>query len=141
MNKKVFTIIIGFIAGLAISGVLSDAITFANNSINRTRGAWYSSSAERSVARGNLDTALKYYDKAFKYLKPSYKSAYAKARNNQALVLLEVSENNNDVAGMRRAIEYFAEALNIYTDLSENRLKNETQLNLDHAINILAEHS
>jgi len=139
MNKKTVTILVGFLAGFAVSGLLFDAISFVHRRYNRARAAWNISRAERLLGQNMFDLALVQYDRAFTRLTPQLNARiYAQNRNNQALILMEVSTLQNDIAGMQRAVKYFASALNTYTDLVGDQTRmHQVQVNLDNAVQTL----
>ena len=127
------TIIIGFIAGLAISGVLGDLIVFANNSAGRVSAALSVSRAEKLIAGGNFEQAAYQYRKALKKINPENKKLTAKTKNNLGICVFTVAEQKRDTEGVKEAILIFLESLEIYKEMSDAESVKQVETNIFEA--------
>ncbi|MCL2485062.1 MAG: hypothetical protein FWF00_05630 [Endomicrobia bacterium] len=133
------TIIIGFIAGLAISGVLGDIIVGINNSAGRISSAWTVSRADKFAAGGNFSQAITEYEKALKKIKPKNKKLIAKVKNNLALSIFNISEPAKYQAGVEEALLIFAESLELYKEINDVEGINQVETNIKEAGKVLQE--
>ncbi len=131
--KTIATIIIGFIAGLAISGVLGDMIVAVNNSAGKVSAAWSVSRAEKHVAGGNFSSAITEYEKALKKIKPQNKKLMAKVKNNLAMCLFAVADDAKDVKGIENSLTVFSESLEIYKEMSDTESIKQVENNISEA--------
>ena len=131
--KQIAVIIIGFIAGLAISGVLGDLIVVVSNSVGRISSAWSVSQAEREIAGGNFLQAQKHYEKALQKIDPQNKKLLAKTKNNYALAIYYDAAENNDAAQIEKSREIFKEALMLYEELGDEASAQEVEENIKTA--------
>jgi tetratricopeptide (TPR) repeat protein len=136
-NKPVVTIIVGFIAGLAISGVLGDMITAANNAAGRISSVWSVSRAEKYIAGGNFAKAVKEYDKALKKINPSNKKLLAKVKNNMALSAFTEADKAGNAGKIRESLVMFAESLDLYKELNDSESIAQVETNIKEAAAVL----
>ena len=71
------TVIVGFIAGLVISGVLFDAFVYIGKSFNRISVAWTVSKAEKSFSAGRFSDAVLLYEKVLPKINIENKRLYS----------------------------------------------------------------
>ncbi|MCL2335103.1 MAG: hypothetical protein FWC57_03460 [Endomicrobia bacterium] len=131
--KPVATIIVGFIAGLAISGVLGDIIVAVNNSAGRISAAWSISKAEKYAAGGNFESASAEYEKALKKINPGNKKLLAKTKNNLAMCVFSIADANKDAAAIKKSIEIFSQSLALYKDAGDTESISQVETNLKEA--------
>jgi tetratricopeptide (TPR) repeat protein len=136
--KPVITIIAGFIAGLAISGVLGDMIVAVNNAAGRVSSAWYVSKAEKHIAGGNFTQAVNEYEKALKKIKPSNKKLLAKVKNNMALSIFTEADKEKNIEKIKESAVMFAESLEIYKELNDSESIKQVVTNIKEAESVLA---
>lgn len=127
------TIIIGFIAGLAVSGVIGDMIVAVNNAAGRVTSAWSVSKAEKYIAGGDYSKAVKEYKKAEKKISPSNKKLLAKVKNNMALSIFTEADKEQNIENIRESIEMFAESLDLYKELNDSESIKQVETNIKEA--------
>ncbi|MDR2427153.1 MAG: hypothetical protein LBD46_08270 [Endomicrobium sp.] len=132
-NKPAVTIIVGFIAGLVISGILIDIIGLINNSADRVLSAWYVSKSEKYIAVGNFSRAAKEYEKALKKIKPNNKKLLAKIKNNLALIVFTEAEKKGNKSKIKESLEMFEESLNLYKALNDSESAKQVEINIKEA--------
>ncbi|AKL98290.1 hypothetical protein [Endomicrobium proavitum] len=137
--KRPATIIIGFIAGLAISGVLGDLIIAASSSAGRISSAWSISKAEKFYAGGNFSESLNEYEKALGKVKPDNKKLIAKIKNNQALNVFAIADKAKDKSQIKKSLELFNESLKIYEEIKDTQGAAEVNVNIGEAKKALKE--
>jgi len=131
--KKLATVLVGFIAGLAISGVLGDLIVAVHNSAGRISAARSISRAEKDYAGGNFSEGLIEYEKALGKIKPDNKILLAKVKNDMGLGEFNLAAENKDAARMEKSILLFKDALALYKETGNAELAAQTQTNLNTA--------
>ncbi|MCL2390425.1 MAG: hypothetical protein FWD54_07380 [Endomicrobia bacterium] len=131
--KAFATIIIGFIAGLAISGVLGDIIVAVNNSAGRMSSAWTISKADKFAAGGNFSQAAAEYENALKKIKPENKKLIAKVKNNLALCVFNVADTAKDPKGIEKSLSIFSESLELHKELNDSESVKQTETNISEA--------
>lgn len=127
------TIIIGFIAGLAVSGVIGDMIVAVNNAAGRVTSAWSVSKAEKYIAGGDYSKAVKEYKKAEKKISPSNKKLLAKVKNNMALSIFTEADKEQNIENIRESIEMFAESRDLYKELNDSESIKQVETNIKEA--------
>ncbi|MCL1972867.1 MAG: hypothetical protein FWG57_07785 [Endomicrobia bacterium] len=132
--KVLATIVIGFIAGLAISGVLGDIIVAVNNSAGRISSAWTISRAEKFAAGGNFAQAAAEYEKALKKIKPENKKLIAKVKNNMALSIFAEADKEGNAERIRESLEMFSESLALHKELNDSESIKQVETNIEEAI-------
>jgi len=138
MKKQLATVIIGFIAGLAISGVLGDLIVAVNNSAGRISSAWSISKAEKYVAGGNFEAASAEYEKALKKINPDNKKLLAKTENNLAMCVFSIADKKNDALGIKRSIGIFSESLALSKETGDSQSISQVETNINEAEAVLS---
>jgi len=127
------TLIIGFIAGLVISGILADVFSYAGKSLNRINVARIISKAERSFADERFSDAVSLYEKALAKINPDNKILYAKTKNNLALSIYKKAEIEKDDVGFAKALDLFLQAQAVYAHTDNKKLSEETDKNIQAA--------
>ena len=131
--KPLATIIIGFIAGLAISGVLGDLIVAVNKAAGRASVAWTVSKAQKAFTAGDYSLAYSRYQKALKNIPPNNKILLAKTKNNAALSLFNLSYDEKNIIGVENAISIFNESLAIYKEIPDLENAKQVETNIAEA--------
>ena len=129
------TLIIGFIAGIVISGILFDAISYIGKSFNRVSVAWTISRAEKSFSNERFSDAVLLYEKALPKINPDNKLLYAKTKNNLALSIFKNAELLKSIKDIEKSIELFQEAEKIYLGIDDKELAGQTSKNIQIAQN------
>ncbi|MDD2523709.1 MAG: hypothetical protein WCS83_05700 [Endomicrobiia bacterium] len=129
------TLIIGFIAGIVISGILFDAISYIGKSFNRVSVAWTISRAEKSFSNERFSDAVLLYEKALPKINPDNKLLYAKTKNNLALSIFKNAELLKNIKDIEKSIELFQEASKIYLGIDDKELAGQTSKNIQIAQN------
>ena len=135
--KQLATILIGFIAGLVISGVLGDIIVAVNTSAGRISAAWMVSRAEKHIAGGNFSKAVEEYEKALPKISLKNKKLLAKVKNNMALSKFTLADNGKDREGIEEAILMFSESLELYKELGDTESIKQVETNMQEAQYVL----
>lgn len=130
------TLIIGFIAGIVISGILFDAISYIGKSFNRVSVAWTISRAEKSFSNERFSDAVLLYEKALPKINPDNKLLYAKTKNNLALSIFKNAELLKNIKDIEKSIELFQQAEKIYLEIKDKELAEQTSKNIQIAQNI-----
>lgn len=127
------TVIVGFIAGLVISGVLFDAFVYIGKSFNRISVAWTVSKAEKSFLAGRFSDAVLLYEKVLPKINIENKRLYAKTKNNLALSIFRNAELSNNINDVSKSIDIFLEAEQIYLAMNDKELSEQTAKNIQAA--------
>jgi len=135
--KALATIIIGFIAGLAISGVLGDLIDLGRFCAGRIQAAWLTSMAANDLAGAKYSAAAKKYSKALTKISPKNKNLTAKTKSNLALSILLQAQQDNDKEAAQSALLIFHEALELFKEIPDEQKAQETQTNIQEAEKII----
>ncbi len=147
-NKNVFvTIVVGFIFGLVISGILGDLISFGISAVERISCSWSVSKAEKYIADGDFEKAKIEYEKILNNKKIDNQKIIAKVKNNLALIIFTQGDKENNLTKIENSIKMFSQSLEIYERLKDvdsiKKLKNNIEqaqkvyLNLQNENNIL----
>ncbi|MEA5000387.1 MAG: hypothetical protein VB017_00710 [Endomicrobiaceae bacterium] len=133
MKNLWMTVIVGFIAGLVISGVLFDAFVYIGKSFNRISVAWTVSKAEKSFSAGRFSDAVLLYEKVLPKINIENKRLYAKTKNNLALSIFRNAELSNNINDVSKSIDIFLEAEQIYLAMNDKELSEQTAKNIQAA--------
>ena len=130
MKNIVVTVVIGFITGLVISGILFDVIKYVGKSFNRVSVSWNISKAEKAYSNGRFSDSVLIYKKVLPKIDPDNKTLIAKTKNNLALSLYKnyLTTNNNEE--LNEALTLFKEAEAIYVEIGNNELAEQTAKNI-----------
>ena len=130
MKNIAVTVIVGFITGLVISGILFDVIKYVGKSFNRVSVSWNISKAEKAYSGGRFSDSVLIYKKALPKIDLDNKTLIAKTKNNLALSLYKnyLTTNNNEE--LNEALNLFKEAETIYLEIGNNELAEQTAKNI-----------
>lgn len=130
MKNIVVTVVVGFITGLVISGILFDIIKYVEKSFNRVSVSWNISKAEKFYSNGRFFDSVLVYKKTLPKISSKNKVLLAKTKNNLALSLYKnyLTTNNNEE--LNEALNLFKEAKNIYLEIGNNELADQTAKNI-----------
>ena len=134
------TIIIGFIAGMVIGGVMGDVILYVGAKVNSIRVAKAIKSADYLLSKDLNEKALEVYRSAAGKVSLKREPAkYAFVQNKEGIAYLKIAAASDTVSNVENAIASFRGALKVYL-LSKYPLQYaETQNNLGNAYSILAD--
>lgn len=140
MKVTSLSIILGFIVGLILSGVLIDVYSYIKNSVDRIIIARNISKAEKYVKDGQYQQAIEIYEKVYAKIKPKKEKNYSlfgKVANNLGLSLVEnsggIKSKNKDLLSskqMKKALEMFKEAKDSFTKIKNKTLADQTEQNI-----------
>ena len=82
MKNIAVTVIVGFITGLVISGILFDVIKYIGKSFNRVSVSWNISKAEKFYSNGRFSDSVLIYKKTLPKISKDNKILLAKTKNN-----------------------------------------------------------
>jgi len=91
------TVIVGFITGLVISGILFDVIKYIGKSFNRVSVSWNISKAEKFYSNGRFSDSVLIYKKTLPKIGSDNKILLAKTKNNLALAMLKEIEIGKNI--------------------------------------------
>ncbi|WP_372519711.1 hypothetical protein [Candidatus Ruminimicrobiellum ovillum] len=130
MKNIIVTVIVGFITGLVISGILFDVIKYVGKSFNRVSVSWNISKAEKAYSNGRFSDSVLIYKKTLPKIDFDNKTLIAKTKNNLALSLYKnyLTTNNNEE--LNEALTLFKEAETIYMEIGNNELAEQTAKNI-----------
>lgn len=130
MKNIAVTVIVGFITGLVISGILFDVIKYVGKSFNRVSVSWNISKAEKAYSGGRFSDSVLIYKKTLPKIDLDNKTLIAKTKNNLALSLYKnyLTTNNNEE--LNEALKLFKEAETIYLEIGNNELAEQTAKNI-----------
>ena len=97
MKNIVVTVIVGFITGLVISGILFDVIKYVGKSFSRVSVSWNISKAEKAYSNGRFSDSVLIYKKTLPKIDSNNKLLIAKIKNNLALAILKEIELKNNI--------------------------------------------
>ena len=97
MKNIVVTVIVGFITGLVISGILVDVIKYVGKSFNRVSISWNISKAEKAYSNERFSDSISIYKKTLPKIDSENKILIAKIKNNLALSILKNIEKENSI--------------------------------------------
>ena len=130
MKNIAVTVIVGFITGLVISGILFDVIKYIGKSFNRVSVSWNISKAEKFYSNGRFSDSVLIYKKTLPKISKDNKILLAKTKNNLGLSLYKdytVTKNNDE---LNEALSLFNEAKTIYTEINNTNLADQTDKNI-----------
>ena len=139
MKATSLSIILGFIVGLILSGVLVDIYSYVKGSVDRIIIARNISKAEQYVKDGQYQQAIEIYEKVYAKIKPKKEkneSLFGKVANNLGLSLVENSrtnKNGNDLLNskqVQKAVELFKEAKSSFIKIKNQTLADQTEYNI-----------
>ena len=94
MKNIIVTVIVGFITGLVISGILFDVIKYIGKSFNRVHIAWNISKAEKFYSNERFSDSISLYNEVIPKIAPSNKLLLAKTKNNLALAMINKAKKD-----------------------------------------------
>ncbi|MBR3627507.1 MAG: hypothetical protein IKN42_01515 [Elusimicrobia bacterium] len=130
MKNIVVTVIVGFITGLVISGILFDVIKYIGKSFNRVSVSWNISKAEKFYSNGRFSDSVFVYKKIIPKISPENKVLLAKTKNNLALSLYKnylITKNSEE---LNESLTLFKEAETIYLEIGNQELAEQTAKNI-----------
>jgi len=130
MKNVAVTVIVGFITGLVISGILFDVIKYIGKSFNRVSVSWNISKAEKFYSNGRFSDSVLIYKKTLPKISKDNKILLAKTKNNLGLSLYKnytITKNNDE---LNEALSLFNEAKTIYTEINNTNLADQTDKNI-----------
>ena len=130
MKNIAVTVIVGFITGLVISGILFDVIKYVGKSFNRVSVSWNISKAEKFYSTGRFSDSVLMYKKTLPKISSDNKILLAKTKNNLALSLYKNYLTTNNDEELNEALNLFKEAENIYLEIGNNELADQTAKNI-----------
>ena len=130
MKNIAVTVIVGFITGLVISGILFDVIKYVGKSFNRVSVSWSISKAEKLYSNGRFSDSVLMYKKVLPKIDLENKILIAKTKNNLALSLYKNYLITKDKENLDEALDLFKEAEAIYLEIGNNELAEQTSKNL-----------
>ncbi len=130
MKNVAVTVIVGFITGLVISGILFDVIKYIGKSFNRVSVSWNISKAEKFYSEGRFSDSALVYKKTLPKIDSDNKVLLAKTKNNLGLSLYKNYLNSKDINELNEALTLFNEAKTIYLETDNTDLANQTDKNI-----------
>ena len=130
MKNVAVTVIVGFITGLVISGILFDVIKYIGKSFNRVSVSWNISKAEKFYSEGRFSDSALVYKKTLPKIDSDNKVLLAKTKNNLGLSLYKNYLNSKDKNELNEALTLFNEAKTIYLEINNTDLANQTDKNI-----------
>lgn len=130
MKNIAVTVIVGFITGLVISGILFDVIKYVGKSFNRVSVSWNISKAEKAYSNGRFSDSVLIYKKTLPKIDSDNKTLIAKTKNNLALSLYKNYLTTNNSEELNEALKLFKEAETIYLEIGNNELAEQTAKNI-----------
>lgn len=130
MKNIAVTVIVGFITGLVISGILFDVIKYIGKSFNRVSVSWNISKAEKAYSGGRFSDSVLIYKKTLSKIDSDNKTLIAKTKNNLALSLYKNYLTTNNSEELNEALKLFKEAETIYLEIGNNELAEQTAKNI-----------
>lgn len=97
MKNIAVTVIVGFITGLVISGILFDVIKYVGKSFNRVSVSWNISKAEKAYSNERFSDSVLIYRKTLPKISSDNKILLAKTKNNLALSMLKNIEKESNI--------------------------------------------
>ena len=130
MKNIAVTVIVGFITGLVISGILFDVIKYVGKSFNRVSVSWNISKAEKAYSNGRFSDSVLIYKKVLLKIDSDNKILIAKTKNNLALSLYKNYLTTNNVEELNESLNLFKEAEAIYLETGNKELAEQTAKNI-----------
>lgn len=154
MKNVVVTVIVGFITGLVISGILFDVIKYVGKSFNRVQIAWTISKAEKAYSSERFSDSINIYNKVISKIDISNKVLLAKTKNNLALCIIKKVENEENISifdktnnvsniniienqEIQNALQLLKEANQLYIEINNKDLSEQTSKNINVLENLL----
>ena len=155
MKNIVVTVIVGFITGLVISGILFDVIKYIGKSFNRVSVSWNISKAGKFYSYGRFSDSVLIYKKVLLKIDSNNKILLAKTKNNLALSILKNMEKENnisfsditEISGINNlsepneALKLLKEANDLYIETDNIELSYQTIKNIQILEKVLKEKS
>lgn len=154
MKNIAVTVIVGFITGLVISGILFDVIKYVGKSFNRVSVSWNISKAEKAYSNGRFSDSVLIYKKTLPKISLDNKILLAKTKNNLALSILKNIEqeknisfsnntenifNSNDILELNETLNLLNQANDLYVETANIELSSQTTKNIQILEKILKE--
>ena len=133
MKNIAVTVIVGFITGLVISGILFDVIKYVGKSFNRASVSWNISKAEKSYSEGRFSDSVLIYKKVLPKISEDNKILLAKTKNNLGLSLYKNYLTTQNKEEITEAMDLMQDAEDIYLETGNNELAEQTSQNLVNA--------
>lgn len=130
MKNIAVTVIVGFITGLVISGILFDVIKYVGKSFNRVSVSWNISKAEKAYSNGRFSESVLIYKKVLLKIDSDNKILIAKTKNNLALSLYKNYLKTNNAEELNESLSLFKEAETIYSEIGNKELAEQTAKNI-----------
>ena len=130
MKNIAVTVIVGFITGLVISGILFDVIKYVGKSFNRVSVSWNISKAEKAYSNERFSDSVLIYKKVLPKIDSNNKILIAKTKNNLALSLYKNYLVTNNSEELNEALNLFKEAETIYLEIGNKELAEQTAKNI-----------
>ena len=145
MKNIAVTVIVGFITGLVISGILFDVIKYVGKSFNRVSVSWNISKAEKAYSDGRFSDSVLIYKKTLPKISLDNKILLAKTKNNLSLSILKNIEqeknisfsndtenifNSNDILELNEALSLLNQANDLYVETANIELSSQTTKNI-----------
>ena len=145
MKNIAVTVIVGFITGLVISGILFDVIKYVGKSFNRVSVSWNISKAEKAYSDGRFSDSVLIYKKTLPKISLDNKILLAKTKNNLSLSILKNIEqeknisfsndtenifNSNDILELNEALSLLNQADDLYIETANIELSSQTTKNI-----------
>ena len=148
MKNIAVTVIVGFITGLVISGILFDVIKYVGKSFNRVSVSWNISKAEKAYSNGRFSDSVLIYKKTLPKISKDNKVLLAKTKNNLALAILKNTEKENNIIilninntpsnvgisknipKIKEALDLLNQAKDLYVELGNKELAAQTLNNI-----------
>ena len=152
MKNIAVTVIVGFITGLVISGILFDVIKYVGKSFNRVSVSWNISKAEKAYSNGRFSDSVLIYKKTLPKVDTNNKVLLAKTKNNLALSILKniekeknisFSDNKesitdiNEIPELSEALKLLNQANDLYIETNHIELSSQTMKNIQTLEKIL----
>ena len=130
MKNIAVTVIVGFITGLVISGILFDVIKYIGKSFNRVSVSWNISKAEKAYSNGRFSDSVLIYKNVIPKIDSENKILLAKTKNNLALSLYKNYNTTKNIEELNEALSLFKEAETIYLEVGNQELAKQTAQNI-----------
>ena len=145
MKNIAVTVIVGFITGLVISGILFDVIKYVGKSFNRVSVSWNISKAEKAYSGGRFSDSVLIYKKTLPKISLDNKILLAKTKNNLALSILKNIEqeknisfsndtenifNSNEILELNETLNLLNQANDLYIETANIELSSQTTKNI-----------
>lgn len=133
MKNIAVTVIVGFIAGLVISGILVDVIKYVGKSFNRVSVSWNISKAEKAYSGGRFSDSVLIYKKVLPKISEDNKILLAKTKNNLGLSLYKNYLTTQNKEEITEAMDLMQDAENLYLEAGNKELAEQASQNLVNA--------